>query len=105
MKAAVRRRSTALPLALACALILAGGCHRHAASAGDCAAVFKRLVDLELRESGYRDPILRDRWRETLARRFAPELARCRGLRMRDDLAPCLAAARTSEDVAHGCLE
>ncbi|HEY2732026.1 MAG TPA: hypothetical protein VGK52_18920 [Polyangia bacterium] len=103
MKTAARRRSTAL--ALACALILAGGCHRHAASPDDCAAVFDRLVDLELTESGYRDPVLRDRWRQNLAHRFAPELARCHGLRVRDDLAPCLAAARTSENVAHGCLE
>jgi hypothetical protein len=105
MRTAVRRRSTALPLALACALILASGCHRHAASPDDCAAVFERLVDLELSEGGYRDPILRDRWRQNLAHRFAPDVARCHGLRVRDDLAPCLAAARTSEDVAHRCLE
>jgi len=93
MKAAVRRRSTALPLALACALMLAVGCQRHAASPDDCATVFYRLVDLELSESGYYDPVLRDRWHQSLARRFAPEVARCYGLRVRDDLAPCLAAA------------
>ena len=81
------------------------GCRRHAASAADCASVLERLVDLELAESGFRDPVLRARWQSELDRRFAPDLARCHGLRVHDDLVPCLASARTSEEITHRCLE
>jgi hypothetical protein len=80
-------------------------CHRHAASIEDCHAVLDRLIDLELSESGYRDPILRARWQQDLARRFAPDLERCRGLTVLDDLRACLASARTPEEVTHRCLE
>ena len=99
------RRSSLAPVAALATLLASSGCLRHAARADDCAAVLDRLVDLELNESGYRDPVLRDRWRRELARRFSPDLARCRGLAVRDDLAACLTRARTSEDVTHRCLE
>src|SRR5258706_15101556 len=81
------------------------GCQRHAASGAECAAVLDRLVELELNESGYRDPVLRARWQQDLGQRFAPEVARCRGLSVRDDLGKCLAAARSPEEITHRCLQ
>ncbi len=81
------------------------GCNRHPASVDDCKAILHRLVDLELSESGYRDPVLRTRWQQDLVRRFAPDLERCRGQKVRDSLLTCLATARSSEEVAHHCLD
>jgi hypothetical protein len=81
------------------------GCQRHLASARDCQAVLDRLVELELVESGYRDPALAPRWQQELARRFEPDLRRCQRLRVRDDLAACLEGAASAEEVAHRCLE
>jgi hypothetical protein len=94
--------------ALRCILLLlmvaAAGCNRHPASAGECEAILHRLIDLELRESGYRDPVLRSRWRQDLVHRFAPDLDRCRERKVRSSLQACLATAQTSEDIAHRCL-
>ena len=89
-------RKRALVGLLAATVLASTGCHRHTAGAADCAAVLDRLVELELNESGYHDPVLRSRWQRDLARRFAPDLARCRGLTVRNDLAKCLPAARSS---------
>jgi len=102
-----RRRHTGIRLAslVVGALLAASGCHRRAASAADCDAILNRLVDLELTESGYGDPVVRARWQADLARRFAPDLARCRGLAVSTDLPGCLASARTSEEITHRCLE
>lgn len=82
-----------------------GGCRRRPASMDDCVAVLDKLVELELEESGYRDPVVRARWADEARRRFASELARCPGLLVRDDLHACLRAARTSEAIVHGCVE
>jgi len=83
----------------------AGGCHRRPASMDDCVAVLDKLVELELEESGYRDPVVRARWADEARRRFAGELARCPGLLVKNDLYACLRAARTSEAIVHGCVE
>jgi hypothetical protein len=82
-----------------------GGCRRHVATAADCRAVLDRLVELELKESGYRDPGLAPRWQPELARRFEADLRRCQTLRVRDDLPSCLRAAQNPEEIAHRCLK
>ena len=64
-----------------------------------------RLIDVELAESGFRDPVLRARSRDNLGRRFTPDLERCRGLMVPRDPNVCLATARTTEEVVHRCLE
>jgi len=87
------------------AIAVGGGCHRHPASIDDCAAVLDKLVELELEESGYRDPIVRARWAGEARRRFASDLARCPGLLVKNDLHACLRAARTSEAIVHECGE
>jgi hypothetical protein len=91
--------------ALLSASAIIGGCHRHVASASDCRAVLDRLVELELKESGYRDPSLAPRWQSELARRFEADLRRCQTLRVRDDLSSCLGLAGNAEEIAHRCLE
>jgi hypothetical protein len=71
----------------------------------DCQALLDRLIDVELSESGYRDPVLRTRTRENLGRRFSADLDRCKGLMVPGGILACLAKARTSEDIVHRCLE
>jgi hypothetical protein len=95
------------PLLPALFLLLAAataGCHRRSATPEDCAAVLDRLVELELAESGYRDPALRTRWAREAHRRFARELEACPGLLVNNRLPACLAAARTSEAIVHVCF-
>jgi hypothetical protein len=95
-----------VPVVLIAAMsVIGAGCRRHPASAPECASVLDRLVEMELTESGYRDETLRARWQQDLGRRFAPDLERCVGLTVRDDLNRCLTSARTSEEVTHRCLE
>ena len=100
--AAVRRKSSLL---LVAALTTSVGCGRHRATQTDCAPVLDRLVELELTESGYRDPIVRARWQADLRRRLSTDLERCRGLMVRNRLRRCLPTAKDAEDIAHQCLE
>jgi hypothetical protein len=91
-----------LPLALAVTASL--GCNRHRATPADCVAILDRLVELELSESGYRDPVASARWKTDLRGRFAPDLARCAGMTVSNDLVPCLPTAKGAEDLTHRCL-
>ncbi|MGA7744465.1 MAG: hypothetical protein WBP56_22325 [Polyangia bacterium] len=84
---------------------VASSCHRRPASEEDCKNVLNRLIELELNESGYRDAVLRARWQQELGHRFAPDLKRCRGLEVRNDLHACLATAQSSEEITHRCLK
>jgi hypothetical protein len=105
MKNALRTPRRILVVGIVVAGLTFSACHRHAATLEDCRAVIARLVELELSESGYRDPVLRARWQQDLGRRFAPDLDRCRGLKVPNDLRRCIAAARTPEEIAHRCLD
>jgi hypothetical protein len=104
MKRAPIMRRICASLALA-GLATLGGCHRHTASAADCRAILDRLVALELKEQGFRDPALLPRWQEELARRFEDDLRRCRAVRVGDDLEVCLRGAQNPEEIAHHCVK
>lgn len=91
--------------AVAIAVATLAGCHRHVATPADCRAILNRLVEMELTESGFRDPALVPRWQDDLARRFADELRRCRAVRVRDDLTDCLRSAQNPEQIAHHCVQ
>jgi hypothetical protein len=85
--------------------VAVGGCRRHTTTAADCRAILDRLVELELREFGYEDSVLSARWKRELEQRFSLDLARCRKLRVRDNLPTCLAQSQTPEEIAHRCLQ
>jgi hypothetical protein len=74
-------------------------------TAAECAEIFDRIVDLELKEMGYSDPVLAARKREQLAALLAPELVRCEGLRMPRAALACVRRAATAEEITHRCLK
>jgi hypothetical protein len=86
-------------------VIAASNCNRHPANADDCEAILHRLVEIELSESGYQDPVLHARWQQDVVRRFALDLDRCRGRKVPNSLRACLTKASNSEEIAHGCLD
>ncbi|HTA19545.1 MAG TPA: hypothetical protein VK989_09645 [Polyangia bacterium] len=94
-----------LLIGLAATVLFAPACGRRAATAADCRALLERMIDVELDESGFRDPVLRARSRENLGHRFALDLERCKDLTVPRNLRACLATARTTEEIAHRCLE
>jgi len=94
-----------LIVGLAAAVFVVPACGRRAATEPDCRALLARMIDVELDESGFRDPVLRARSRENLGRRFSVDLERCKGLMVPKDLHVCLASARTTEEIVHRCLE
>ena len=97
--------SRPLFIVLSMAALFAPACGRRAATAADCRALLERMIDVELDESGFRDPVLRARSRENLGHRFALDLERCKDLTVPRNLRACLATARTTEEIAHRCLE
>jgi hypothetical protein len=86
-------------------ILASAGCVRHKATTGDCSAILDRIIELELVESGYRDNVVRARWKGDIGRRFAPDVERCQGLAVKDDLHRCLELVRTSDEIVHNCLD
>lgn len=105
MTVAMRAPRRCLIGGLAAALLVVPACGRRAATPADCQALLNRLIDVELDESGFRDPVLRARSQENLGRRFSADLERCEGLMVPGDLHACLTTARTTEEIVHRCLE
>lgn len=99
----MRRRFPIIVVAIA--ILASAGCGRYKATTEDCRAVLDRIIELELSESGYRDPVLRAGWKSDLGRRFAPDTQRCQGLTVRRDLRHCLVDARRPDEIVHKCLE
>jgi len=99
-------RRSPLPVVLALALgsLASASCHKRPATRDDCLAVIDRLVQLELAESGFHDPVVQRRWTDELRQRLAPHLSRCEGRRIPDGLRDCLGTARNAEEVEHRCL-
>jgi hypothetical protein len=90
-------------LLLALLFVLAG-CHKRPATREDCLAVIDRLVDLELAESGFHDPVVTRRWTGELRRQLAPHLGGCVGRRVPETMRACVATAKFPEEIEHRCL-
>ena len=94
------------PMALALLLLLTAGlgCRRERATLAQCQEILDRIVQLEMREAGFRDPVLLQQRREELRKLLAPELKECEGKRMRSDALACVRAARSTAEISHRCL-
>ena len=89
------------------ALICAGflcGCGRRAATRAECESIFRRIVQLELQDEGYRDAALLSAVQSKLERDFATDLNQCVGLPLAPTALACVAAAKSTEDITHHCL-
>jgi len=99
--------SPAQPWLLAAIAIVAAGvgsCRGRPATPSECEEIVDRIVQLELEEKGYRDPVLADRkWRE-IRNLLGPELKECQGKRLRPDALRCVRLARNVEKISHECL-
>lgn len=80
------------------------GCRRERATANDCARILDKIVELELREQGFRDAELTRRKRDELRRSLAPELRECEGKRLKAGALACVESASTTEQISHHCL-
>jgi hypothetical protein len=86
------------------ALLLAFGCNEQRASEQQCHAIFDRIVEIELEELGFRDPALAALRQAELRARYQSEIARCVGQYISDQALPCVATAKTTEELSHKCL-
>lgn len=95
----------ALARHLVCAALLAtAGCNAHPATEADCAAILDRIVELELRESGFHDAVLIARRQAELRRKLGGELRDCVGRRLPDTALECVRRADSAEAISHRCL-
>ncbi len=92
-------------VAMACALGAAAGCSTSRATPEQCDQIFARIVDLELAEMGYADPVLAERKKTELRATLAPELRRCPGRRLAAGALDCVKRAATAEEISHRCLK
>ncbi len=87
-----------------CSVLFGSGCNRRRATEDECRAIFDRIVDIELEERGYRDPMLAERRKTELRRQFDDRVRACVGRPIPDDAMGCVARAGTAESLSHECL-
>lgn len=93
------RRKGALVLALALA-----GCSAPRASRAECERILERIVEIELIEQGYRDPVLLERKQDQARLSFSPDVESCIGRRMPENAMTCIEDAADTETLTHECL-
>jgi hypothetical protein len=88
--------------ALLCLFLLA--CAPERATRADCERILERIVDIELKERGYKDPMLQTIKRTTFKRRLDRDLESCVGRKLRKNAMRCVEQASTIEALTHQCL-
>ena len=81
-----------------------GGCSRPLATPDDCREILDRIVELELRERGLRDPLLTERRQKQYRSLFATELKACPGKPLDPEAMPCVRRAQNVKELVHSCL-
>jgi len=84
--------------------VLAGCGDGRAATAADCRSIFGRIVEVGLRELGYRDPALSSRRARELSATLAEQLRVCEGSQISNAMLQCVNSAKTTEEISHTCL-
>jgi hypothetical protein len=86
-------------------LVLLCGCsRRHPASDAECVALVDRMIAIELRQSGFRDPVLEKARADELRPQLVPELAACKRLALSPSTVACAQKATSARALAHDCL-
>ncbi len=81
-----------------------GACQSRRATRQDCEAILERIVDIELQERGYRDPMLHEIKHTAFKKKLDAELERCVGKRLEQKALACVQSASTSEALTHDCF-
>ncbi len=79
------------------------GCDQRATSA-QCESILDRIVELELIEQGYRDPVLAEQKRVQMRRELASQIRSCTGKAIRPSALACVRTAHSTEEISHRCL-
>jgi hypothetical protein len=79
-------------------------CSAPRAAREDCERILDRIVDIELAERGYKDPMLQAIKRTEFRRKLDRELERCVGRKLRPEALRCVDGAKSVEALAHDCL-
>lgn len=95
-----RLRYTAAALALS----LFAGCGVERATEADCVEILERIVELEIRELGYVDPALSERYRQSMRARYTSRVEQCVGRPIPANALQCIHQVDTAEAVSHDCL-
>jgi hypothetical protein len=85
-------------------LVLLGACQASRATRQDCEAILERIVDIELMERGYRDPMLQKIKQTAFRKKLGAELERCVGKRLEKKAIDCVRSASTIEVLTHDCF-
>ena len=100
-----RVAGVALPFGAAIiACLAAPACQRQRATPQDCSSIVDRIVELELVERGFRDPVLLDRKQRGLRATLAADLTQCAGKPIKGGALDCVRAAKSTEALSHQCL-
>ncbi len=87
------------------ALVLASACApHHPATSAECAQLVDQIVALELRQAGFRDPLLEKLRAGELRQALGPQLEACRRLTLADGALDCAHRAGSAQALAHQCL-
>lgn len=84
--------------------LLVTACNAAPATEAECAQILDRIVELELRESGYNDAVLIARRQAELRAKLALELKGCVGRRLPKRALECVRRADSAEAISHRCL-
>lgn len=86
-------------------LILLVACGGPRATREHCERILERIVDIELKERGYNDPMLQTMKRAAFKRKLDSELDRCVGRKLPGKAMECVDRATKIETLTHECLD
>ena len=83
--------------------LFATGCRR--ATEQDCERIIDRIVELELKDQGIKDPqLIEQRKSETRKKKREELLAGCVGKRISESALACIDKAQTADEITEKCL-
>lgn len=95
---------TSLHIVAALGAFMLSACVAQRATEEDCATILDRIVELEIEELGYVDPVLSERYRASLTARYATRISECIGRPIPPGALECIQQMDTAEAVSHDCL-
>lgn len=73
-------------------------------TADECKFIFDRIVELELEQRGFADPVLAAKKKRELQATLKGELSRCEGHRLPDGARECVTRATSVLQISQECL-